>query len=188
MKLPCQQRKPHHQVKSTQPSLTSIPPPPPEEPATRLRLLAYSLCLALFFALINTFPPLPPVKLDRCAFAPKLDLVFPPFDARGAITDPPAPAARWDAKRAITFDLEIRGFRPAKDRCRITDVPPSPSPSFDDGPAAAGRVFFFTGVGIPEGRSSGRLKTPPGRGEKGPEGLVAAGLFVIIESASGVPG
>ena len=102
------------------------------------------------------------------------------------MADPPAPAARWEAKRAITFDREIRGFRPAKERCRITDVPPSPS--LDDGPAAAGRVLFFTGVGIPEGRSSGRVKTPPGRGEKGPEGLAAAGLFVIIESASGVPG
>ena len=114
---------------------------------------------------------------------------MPPFDARGAMADPLAPAARWEAKRAITFDLEIRGFRPAKERCRITDVPPSPSvASLDDGPTAAGRVFFFTGVGIPEGRSSGRLKTPPGRGEKGPEGLAAAGLFVIIESASGVPG
>lgn len=112
---------------------------------------------------------------------------MPPFDARGAMADPllpPAPAARWDAKRAITFDREIRGFRPAKDRCRITEVAPSPSL---DGPAA-GRVLFFTGVGIPEGRSSGRLKTPPGRGEKGPEGLAAAGLFVICERASGVPG
>lgn len=108
---------------------------------------------------------------------------MPPFDARGAMADPPLlPPARWEARRAITFDREIRGFRPAKGRCRITV-----SPSLD-GPAA-GRVLFFTGVGIPEGRSSGRLKTPPpGRGEKGPEGLAAAGLFVIIERASGVPG
>jgi hypothetical protein len=56
-------RKPHYRVKFNQPSLTSILPPP--ESALRLRLLAYSLCLALFFALINTFPLLPPVKLDR---------------------------------------------------------------------------------------------------------------------------
>lgn len=90
-----------------------------------LRLLAYSLCRARFFALIITSDPAPPFippaafppKLDLCAFTPRLDLVLdgvPPI-----FPVEPAPAARWEASLAITFDLDILGFRPLSDRCRV---------------------------------------------------------------------
>jgi hypothetical protein len=87
--------------------------PPLNDPtgAARLRLLAYSLCLALFFAL--TIIPSPVLAIfapaTLCLFpAPMLDRVLPlaAFD----IDDPDA--ARCDASFAITFEREIRGFRP----------------------------------------------------------------------------
>lgn len=87
--------------------------PEPEGPSpARLFLLAYSLCLARFFAAITTLSPaalpLPifaPPKLRLCA--PILDRVLPP-----EVMVVVAEASRCDANLAITFDREMRGLRP----------------------------------------------------------------------------
>lgn len=104
-----------------------LPPPrvaPKLSTSTRLFLLAYSLCLALFFALIITsLPPLPfprPPPADLCTFAPKLDLTLPLCDGVPRTLVPLLPlaeAALCDANFAITFDREIRGFLPVSDLC-----------------------------------------------------------------------
>ena len=96
---------------------------------TLLFLLAYSLCLALFLALNKTLPS--PLARDFVPphLAPRLDrvLLLTSFEALGAnlaplfppVTFDPFPfplAALCEASLAITFDLDIRGFLPVKDR------------------------------------------------------------------------
>lgn len=83
-------------------------------PVAWLLRLAYSLCRALFFALINTSPDFAPPRDSRVlpeTPAPILDRVLP----RDAPTPAPkavASAARCDASLAMTLEREMRGLRP----------------------------------------------------------------------------
>ncbi len=93
---------------------------------------------------------------------------------------PPVPASRCDARRAITFEREMRGLRPFSERAGASFA----------GVASVGAGRFLAGVGMPEciPNVSGVLKIPPGRGENVPWGVeggrgeVTAGLFVISPS------
>ena len=124
---------------------------------TLLFLLAYSLCLALFLALNKTLPSSLARDFAPLPLAPRLDRVLPlvSFEALGvnlAPVFPPVtfnpfpfpPAALCEASLAITFDLDIRGFLPVKDRWIEF--------------ALLGKVvesllaipWFFTGAGMPD--------------------------------------
>lgn len=132
---------------------------------TRLRLRAYSLSLARFFALSITFPA--PPALARDTFAPRLERVFPPPDARGAspLLAPPAMllpdatrapvASRCDARRAITLEREIRGLRPFSERTGPAAAGFALGPLGEAMPLCSGR--FLMGVGMAEcwGRARG---------------------------------
>jgi hypothetical protein len=87
--------------------------------------LAYSLCLARFFALIIIslgpkafrLPPTARLFLPPVGFAFKLDLTLPPALALGltiweGVMPPPSLASRCVANFAITLEREILGLRP----------------------------------------------------------------------------
>lgn len=161
-------------------SLLRSSPPTALPAAALLRLRTYSLCLALFFALIKTLPPalplpplLPPYDGLFPTPAPKLDLVREPEEPATPALVADVDAARCDASLAITREREILGLRPGSALGLTATTGFATAPAIVD-PAAASDVIR-TGVGIEEGLVNGLLKTP----RRGVGGCLTSELFVI---------